>query len=225
MCSAVRFLMPVIRFCTKKMRAIGAYAAAGALLANLALTMGVRVSAEPRPALNIRLYNASAVPGPELLAARRAVESTFRDTGVDLIVRLCGRPASPEDPAGPCNENLKPREVVVRIIDAPAFSATLHAETCGMAYLVKDTDRGWLATVFSDRIGGAAASAGVDSGTLLGLVIAHEVGHLLLGAGYHGWSGVMQADWPDALLSRTGEPWHFSQIEAARMREAASIRF
>ena len=217
--------MPVIRFCTKRMKAIAACAVTGLLLALFALTMGVRVSAEARVALTIRLYNASAVPAPELLAARRAVESTFRDTGVDLIVRLCGRPASAEDPVGPCNENLKPREVVVRVIDAPAFSATLHAETCGMAYLVRDTDRGWLATVFSDRIGGAAARVGVDSGTLLGLVIAHEVGHLLLGSGYHGWSGVMQADWPDALLSRTGEPWHFSKVEAARMREAASIPF
>jgi hypothetical protein len=213
--------MPVIRFCTKKMRAIAAHAVAGALSALLALTMGVRVSAEPRVALTIRLYNASAVPSQELLAARRAVESTFRDTGVDLIVRLCGRPTSSADPVGPCNENLRPLEIVVRVIDAPAFSSTLHAETCGMAYLVRDTDRGWLATVFSDRIDGAAARVGADSGTLLGLVIAHEVGHLLLGAGYHGWSGVMQADWPDALLSRTGEPWHFSQIEAARMREAA----
>src|SRR5207244_8114685 len=123
--------------------------------------------------------------------------------------RLCGRKASAADPVGPCDERLKPLEVVVRVIDAPAFSATLNPDACGMAYLVRDTDRGWLATVFSDRIGGAAARVGVDAGTLLGLVIAHEVGHLLLGSGYHGWSGVMQADWPDALLSRAGEPWHF----------------
>ena len=43
--------------------------------------------------------------------------------------------------------------MVVRIIDAPAFNATLHHDAYGLPYVVPDTNRGWLATVFSDRIG------------------------------------------------------------------------
>jgi hypothetical protein len=113
----------------------------------------------------------------------------------------------------------------VRVIDAPAFNPNLHPEAYGVAYIVKDTDRGWLATVFSDRIGGAAARVGLDAGTLLGLVMAHEVAHLLLGIGYHGETGVMRADWSDALLSHTAERWRFSMLEAARLRQAASIPF
>lgn len=80
------------------------------------------------------------------------------------------------------------------MIDSPAFNPTLHPEACGVAYLVRESDRGWLATVFSNRIATVATRTGVDPGTLLGLVTAHEIGHLLLGAGYHGWTGVMQAD-------------------------------
>jgi hypothetical protein len=55
-------------------------------------------------------------------------------------------------------------------------------------------------------------------------VIAHEVGHLLLGSGYHADAGVMRAEWPDALLHREGDEWRFSMLEAARMQRAlASI--
>jgi hypothetical protein len=195
------------------------YAVIGALVV---MAMGVRASAELPVALTVRLYNASGIPAAELLAARRAVESTFRDTGLDLIVRHCGRPVSPEDPADPCSEPLKPLDVVVRVIDAPAFNATLHPEAYGVAYLIKETDRGWLATAFSDRIASAATRVGVEAGTLLGLVIAHEVGHLLLGSGYHSWNGVMRADWPDALINHDGEQWRFSTLEAARMRQVAN---
>jgi hypothetical protein len=204
------------------MKAMGTYAVMGALVA---MTIAVPIRAESQVALTVRVYNTSGIPAPELVAARRAFESVYRDTGLDVTFRHCGRPVSSEDPADLCGESLKPLEVVVRIIDAPAFNTSLHPEAFGVAYLVRETDRGWLATVFSDRIGGAATRVGVEAGTLLGLVIAHEVAHLLLGSGYHGWTGLMRADWPDELLNHTGEQWHFSRVEAARMREAASIRF
>jgi hypothetical protein len=171
------------------MRAIATYAVMGALAS---MAVGAHVSAASPMALTVRVYNTSGVPAPELLAARRAVESTFRDTGLDLTVRHCGRPVSPEDPVDPCGESLKSREVVVRVIDAPVFNPNLHPEAYGVVYIVKETDRGWLATVFSDRIGAAAARVGVEAGT---------------------------------LLNHTAGQWRFSMLEAARLRQAASIPF
>ena len=204
------------------MKASPTYAVMGVLVA---MAIGVRVNAEPRAALTVRLYNTSDIPAPELLAARRAIDATFQDTGLDLIVRHCGRPVLPEDSVDPCSESLKPLEMVVRIIDAPADNPTIHSEACGVAYVLKETDRGWLATAFSDRVANAATRVGVDAGTLLGLVIAHELGHLMLGSGYHSWTGVMRADWPKELRDHNGGPWRFSTLEAARMRQAAASRF
>ncbi len=214
--------MKVIPFLIPKMKAIAKYVVMGALVG---VAIGVRVSAEPRVALTVRVYNTSDISAPELLAARRAIDATFQDTGLDLIVRHCGRPVLPQDSVDPCSESLKPLEMVVRIINAPADNPTIQPEACGLAYVLKETDRGWLATAFSDRIANAATRVGVDAGTLLGLVIAHELGHLLLGSGYHGWTGVMRADWPNERLDHSGTPWHFSTLEAARMRQAAAIRF
>lgn len=195
------------------MRAIAMYAVFSMLMA-----LSAGVGAESPVTLTVRLYNTSGIPAPELVAARRAAESILRDIGLDVAFRHCGRPVSPEDPIDPCDDSLKPSEVVVRAIDAPAFSTTLHPDAYGLAYVVPETNRGWLATVFSDRIDRAAARAGVEPGTLLGRVVAHEVGHLLLGSGYHAEAGVMRADWPDALLARDGEDWRFSMLEATRMQ-------
>ena len=132
-------------------------------------------------------------------------------------------PSLPDAAADACDESLRPSEVVVRVINAPAFNATLHPDAYGVTYVVRETNRGWLATVFSDRIDQAAERVGVEPGTLLGLVMAHEVGHLLLGSGYHGEAGLMRADWPDALLTRTAE-WKFSMVEAARMHRVLEAR-
>ena len=189
------------------------------------MTLAVRAAAPPavqapHTALTIRFYNTSGMPSQNLLAARLATESILRDTGLDVVVRHCGRSVAPGEPVDACDEPLKPSELVVRIIDAPAFNTTLHPDAYGLAYVVPETNRGWLATVFSDRIDRAATRLGVDTGTLLGLVAAHEVGHLLLGSTYHAEGGLMRADWSDALVARESQGWRFSMGEAARIHRA-----
>jgi hypothetical protein len=182
-------------------------------------TLSIGVRAETSPALTVRLYNTSGIAAPELAAATRTAESILRDTGIDVTFRQCGRQVSPADAVDACDDRLMPSEVVVRMINAPAFHTTLSPDAYGVAYVVQETNRGWLATVFGDRSDQAAARVGVEPGSLLGRVMAHEVGHLLLGAGYHGDAGLMRAHWPDALLGHAGEEWRFSVLEAARLHD------
>jgi hypothetical protein len=171
--------------------------------------------------LTVRIYNSAHIPAPTLVAARRTAESMFEDTGLHVIFRSCGSRSAVADPIDPCSEPLKPAEFVVRVVDAPFFNPALHPEAFGVAYVVEETNRGWLATVFADRIRGASPRFGMEAGTLLGLVTAHEIGHLLLGVGYHGDAGVMRSDWQRQLVSGAREQWHFSGLESAAMRRAA----
>jgi hypothetical protein len=194
------------------MRALAASALA------IAMTAALHAGGIPHVGLTVRLYNAAGVPAAELLSARRTAVSILGDGGIDVVVRHCGRLVAGEPPPDSCSEPLKPSEVVVRIIDAPAFTATVGADAFGVAYVVTDTDRGWLATMFADRIDRAASRARVSTGALLGRVMAHEIGHLLLGSGYHGPDGVMRAEWSDAFLARPGDEWRFSIDESARMQ-------
>jgi hypothetical protein len=172
-------------------------AAAGSVASHAAAT----------PSLTIRLYNSGRVPDVQLGVARETALRILRDAGTDVRIRDCG----------PCSERRTPTEVVVRLIPAPTLSTTLHSEAFGVTYVIKDSDRGWLATVFVDHVDSAASHVGVDAGRLLGRVMAHEVGHLLLGVGYHGAVGVMQAEWTNAMLTRPDREWRFSAPEAARM--------
>lgn len=196
-----------------------------ALLALTAAATPAGLTAGTPAALTVRLYNTAGISTPALQAARRTAESIVRDAGLTVVFRHCGRRVFPAEPVDQCADRLHPHEVVVRVVHAPTFNATLPPEAFGVAYVVKETDRGWLATLFSDRIDQAAARIGVDAGALMGFVMTHEIGHLLLGVDYHSENGVMRADWPDAVLDRSGRQLRFSTLEAARMRHAASLAF
>jgi len=183
------------------------------------MTIGSGAAAPSAVTLTVRLYNTSAVPSNQLAAARVSADAILRDTGITVRFRLCGQFAGGTDS---CDEPLQRSEVVVRIIDAPAFNATLQPDAYGVTYIVKDTNRGWLASVFSDRIRAAAERVGIDAGTVLGRVMAHEVGHLLLGIDYHGAHGVMRAEWSDDTLNHDADDWRFSMIEAERMQRVVA---
>ena len=194
------------------MRRLAPFAAIALVMATPGLHAGGGVS---DVTLTVRLYNSAHVPVPALLSAREAAGAILADSGLRVVIQQCGTGIDVDS----CNNPLKTNDVVVRVIDAPAAKTNLHPDAFGFTYVAADTDRGWLATVFADRIGYAAARSGVASGTLLGRVMAHEIGHLLLGSGYHGATGLMRAQWRDESLAREGL-WSFSIAEAAQMQAA-----
>ncbi len=77
-------------------------------------------------------------------------------------------------------------------------------------------------TIFWDRIKVEAASGSHDEGMLLGYVLAHEMGHLLLPAGYHSAYGIMQRrlDFTDLSRARRLRDLCFSEEEAGWMHAA-----
>ena len=83
----------------------------------------------------------------------------------------------------------------------------------------------FLATVYADRVASVARGAGIDSRRVLGLAIAHEIGHVLLNSNTHAVSGLMRADWSRNDLRRADPAaWYFLEPESADIRAAASAR-
>lgn len=194
---------------------------AACCVAALFLSPAAGLRAESPVALTIRVYNSVALSAAEIGAIQAAAGPILRDTGVDVTFRVCERPSpDPATVADLCDDTLKSHEVVVRLIDAPHDNLQLDPLAYGLTYVVPETNRGWLATVFADRVSAAAARVGGDTGSLMGLVLAHEVGHLLLGQNYHGDAGVMRATWPDLLLEpRAHVDWRFSTREIATIQQ------
>lgn len=73
----------------------------------------------------------------------------------------------------------------------------------GMAFLAQDGS-GKYCDVFFDRIEEAHRNFGADRSQLLGTVVAHELGHLLLGSHAHSQVGIMAPVWEEEILRNMG---------------------
>jgi hypothetical protein len=91
--------------------------------------------------------------------------------------------------------------VVLRIARS-AFQRQGPDVLLGQALVDQTQRRGVLATVYLEPIARMALASGSDSTTLLGRVIAHEIGHLLMATASHDTGGLMRATWSSSDLRR-----------------------
>ena len=123
-----------------------------------------------------------------------------------------------------CAEPLKSNEVTLRIVRAKTPSRRATSEL-GESLLDPSRRSGTLATIFFDRVEWLARSADVPAGTVLARAIAHELGHLLLGATGHSRDGLMRAVWTrDELRRDRTRDWRFAPADAARLRAGGARR-
>jgi hypothetical protein len=85
--------------------------------------------------------------------------------------------------------------------------------------VARRTPNGYTAQIFFRQVQDFAYTYEVDLGTMLGHVIAHEIGHLLLPANAHSPTGVMQPHWDKALArDAVRGSLTFTEAQAARIR-------
>ena len=94
----------------------------------------------------------------------------------------------------------------------------------GFAAVATDGGIGRIAYVIYDRVKQQASSGAIDETDLFGLVMAHEIGHLLLGPGSQADAGLMKGHWDgdDLRRFRTVTP-QFSSREAEEIRDALGV--
>ena len=182
-----------------------------------------RAHSARRAHVTARVYDTFAVAGQELSTAERTAEAVFRDAGVTVRWRRCPRPPRPLLPsADRCDDVVQPTEVLLRLGTAPA---PVNPLVLGYSLVDRQTRTGTLSTVYVDHIHQLAARLRINRGTLLGVTIAHEMGHVLLGSAVHGTEGLMRAHWPDAAFrGRLTREWRFSSAEISQMTSALEAR-
>jgi hypothetical protein len=191
--------------------------------------------------LTTRFYSTVDVPANERVAARRVAGNILHAAGIELrwmdcTDRLASSPtrvramlqATDSDSGYACLTPPGSDEVIVRVVSTPASRRGRphsSADTLGDAYVDTASATGALATVYVDRVDAMAHEAGVDTATLLGRVMAHEIGHLLLGSPAHRASGLMRAEWSTTLIQRRiAIEWRLSEADAANAREGVLRR-
>ena len=110
------------------------------------------------------------------------------------------------------------RRVTVRIVAQVLGYDRATSPVMGVA---QRTPNGLTAQIFFKQVQDFAYTYEVDLGTMLGHVIAHEIGHLLLPANAHSPTGVMQRHWDKALARDAVQgSLTFTEAQAARLRSS-----
>ena len=146
--------------------------------------------AENAPEILIRVINYAQIPSDSVKAAEREAGRIFSAAGLLTQWVNCPGKGSPTDTFNACNQPLEPHEIVLRLI----------SESTNEPY--RDTVFGSAVVplVASVYVNYAVRSAKRDNAefevpVILGSVIAHEIGHLLLGLNSHSATGIMQKRW------------------------------
>ena len=169
--------------------------------------------------LIVRVYDNAGVLAGNRTHAMKDAHTILAGADVDVYWRDCpGRGRT--HPA--CTNTPAPGELSVRLVKSPKNDEDDRA--LGRALIDSATGTGTLATVFVDRVQTIASIAKADPWAMVGRVMAHEIGHLLLGTNSHSGSGLMREIWTAKELTRNRPgDWLFSSAQREGLRRRAGV--
>ena len=172
----------------------------------------------------IRSYNNFGVPAPDLAAAREHAQAVLQQAGVNITWADCWVGArQPASAPARCQEPIG-GDIVMRLQRTSEADKSRFV-SMGFSLVRTAGAAPFLATVYVDRVESVARVAGIDASQVLGLAMAHEIGHVLLDSNTHAAAGLMRADWSRRELRRKdAAAWSFLETEAAHVRSAALER-
>lgn len=166
--------------------------------------------------MNVAVCNLGDVRESVVTGAKAETELVYRSAGVQIVWHGCD--AFPP-PAG----QTSPWFVIRLRTDKPPLTVgPASLDVMGKAF-VEDAG-GYMADAYFQAVQAASEMHHGDSGVLLGFVMAHELGHLLLGSG-HASDGVMQAAWGQRQMDALRQRWlKFNEENATRIRRVLDSR-
>jgi hypothetical protein len=194
---------------------------------------GAREAASaPELRLTIRVYDFVQVPDREWTEAAKMASLTFHGAGIDLAWMRCSPPCPSASGAG---------DLELRIVSRSPRETP--ADVIGLALHGPEGNYGTTAYLFFDRVEALAwelaqtttpGTWGILTGPSwvgawkslgLGVAMAHELGHLLLGENSHSAGGIMNKVWTrDTLLHALGGKSRFTSVQAVQLRKGVMSR-
>jgi hypothetical protein len=170
--------------------------------------------------VSVRVYNGVNLSSGDLSRAEREAERIFLYAGIHLTwtAGLRGADVSDDSPS----EAWNPASLQLRIWPrAMAGKRPTSSETLGFCLSFENGD----AVVLADAIQKRAVIGSTNFTDLLGLAMAHELGHLLLRSASHSVAGIMRARWTEKGLSDDDRGYlRFTYGEAESMRREVRRR-
>lgn len=181
----------------------------------------------------VHVYNYAGIPASEMTRARAEAARVLTQAGIEtrwvefLADRESGaRQVNPNGDYAPGSRQ-GPTHLNVSIYPRTmAQGFRLLAADFGFAMLPSEKEEfGTRSYVFFERVMLLTDIFGAPHTLILGHAMAHEIGHLLLGAGSHSPSGIMRAPWRGMELRKAAMGLlQFTDGEARRMRQQVRAR-
>lgn len=143
--------------------------------------------------LGVSVYNEAGVPAAEMAKAEAATKYVLGRAG--LLVAWTNRSGQMRSGIDSGRADDLPMRLYIHILQLPRGSS---GDVFGMAFVSPDAVGSYI-DVFYGPIQ-ALSYQRLSSGELLGYVIAHEIGHLLLGMKSHSGMGIMTPHWGSGEL-------------------------
>ncbi len=195
-----------------------------------------------RPALQItvRVQNYARVPSQTLSRAEMTAGNIFLKAGIETVWLDCPTAVAEQDQYPACQQPMGLRDLVLRIHRRPPVELSEPSNGFGMAFLSGKGGFARIASVFFDRVEKLTwetlrpSTEGIFAikwpleyytATTLGVVMAHEIGHLLLGSGSHFRHGIMRASFrPNTLQEAFRGLLRFTPSQVKRLRADVRAR-
>jgi hypothetical protein len=177
--------------------------------------------------ITVLTYNDARVTESDLRAAKRKAARIYARAEIDTDFIDCPTTPSEASRFPDCNVPLTPSTLAVHIYSsAMADRLKLDPTAIGTALFGEDGSLGRVAIVCPERSARLGVNLGSRSNTVvLGTLIAHELGHLLLGPGSHSRSGIMHTPWTrQEIGTLEAGAMQFSDAEAKHLRNEVCRR-
>ncbi|HTQ62185.1 MAG TPA: hypothetical protein VMI32_18315 [Candidatus Solibacter sp.] len=172
------------------------------------------------PTIRVRVNNYTSASPAVLTGAERQATRIFGAAGLRLVWVDCPESHSHDLSQDPCQDALEATDIVLRVVSE---SARNKFQDTVFGFAVQPV----LATVYYEYPVRLAKrdDADFELPVILGSVMAHEIGHLLLGPDSHSNSGIMQPRWEHKQVRQamTGTLL-FTQVQAKNIQAEARAR-
>jgi hypothetical protein len=180
------------------------------LAAKLVVSHPANAQAIENITISVRVYNYAGVENRILKEAQRLAATLLKkvSVGTDWLECRLGPQVADGTRQSGCEKPFDHTDVVLKLIpQAKARKLKQTAEALGLAV---PTPPVGLGTVYifveqADRLafsGPFPVGYEVARAVVHGHVIAHEIGHLLLGPGSHSSTGIMSSSWSEGVIKR-----------------------
>lgn len=178
------------------------------------------------PRIVVWVYNYAGIPKNKMARAEREVQKIFGAAAVHFEWVKCPTSAEEVKVHPVCQERMSNLELGLTILSTARGVADEYVgKYFGISEVYNDGTFGHYAWVFADRVKYRAQLNQISEGQLLGCVICHELGHVLLQSSTHSRSGIMRRRWDrNDLKYITWGRLTFTHKEADRIHTEALAR-